>query len=31
MVQITTYDGKVYDDILENDLESMDPADMDFA
>jgi hypothetical protein len=31
MVQIVTYDGKVYDDIPETDLESMSPEDMNFA
>lgn len=29
LVQITTYDGKKYDNISENDLESMDPEDME--
>ena len=30
-IAINTYDGKVYDDIPQSDLESMDPADMNFA
>lgn len=31
LVQITTYDGRVYDDIPENDLESMKPEEMGFV
>ncbi len=28
LVQITSYDGRVYDDVPEKDLESMSPEDM---
>lgn len=31
LVQITTYDGRVYDDVPEKDLESMKPEDMWFV
>lgn len=28
LVQITAFDGKIYDDVSENDLQSMSPEDM---
>jgi len=31
LVQVTTYDGQVYDDIYQGDLEPMGPEDLNFA